>query len=823
MGEAAQSFFTAGFPCYLEPLPILSYDVVPAADTETSDSGDELSAGQGMRLQPELTPCDVQPWPVIARELQTDSFQHAVACWAKIFVMLDAADPDAHFTALRRFFDARLPTTDEGGRSSPTDERGLATSSHHERDVSGSGVERRSSFVAPHRFSRRMQWTRRPSLPTGGNPRSPETSGQPLTRSFFGSVRRSSRRMTASEAGTSTEMCELWVAPPDDDHARSVPFHVRLDLHNVHLAPAPPGLRHRRAGASLLSTRTDGEEGEAPAGVAGGPSLDEAPVSEASVSSGVRRSLLNRMLDRHLRRGSHTQAHGTTPLPEWMRPGSEPHDLTAPENAEALESDDEVDRRDAERLWSMGARRSSGGSHAVRAAPTAAGHNELGRVEEDSLWESAGEQSSSRRGPTLDGVATPTLDEDVPDVAENEDLLSLLRAGSMCVLQPGAQQREPAWNRGVDDALPAIFSCAMAQAFGWEGVLHLCYGPGSLCAQEQVYAPLGRAADLDSHLRRKFDAVLSWRSNVMQSTGAEDAPPPAADAQAVSVPAADEAASLATGVSEGDSAQRPSPGAPWLARHTLRRTWADWSALFASLYSWVSEYETVRIRHSLAHEMGRETLPPLRGVTGAHARGRAVPSACVEADAVQGVYGFQRLGGVPEALRVAPGGEEHGDYRWARTRLRSSHVRTPIMLSCASAQFVLQQLATSRWVFERGWELEYLNKCIFDSTMFAERFPPPGDQVVQAARAYRPKPGELDIGIPCPYPSPSGAWSAAAWKSWLSTIKEGHVIVPAVDWQAWWVLIAVLNGADRSGRWYDLQVKTPQDTFENLEHTSVYI
>ena len=49
------------------------------------------------------------------------------------------------------------------------------------------------------------------------------------------------------------------------------------------------------------------------------------------------------------------------------------------------------------------------------------------------------------------------------------------------------------------------------------------------------------------------------------------------------------------------------------------------------------------------------------------------------------------------------------------------------------------------------------------------------------------------------------------------------MIVPAVDWQAWWVLIAVLNGADRSGRWYDLQVKTPQDTFENLEHTSVYI
>lgn len=816
MGEAAQSFFTAGFPCYLEPLPILSYSVVPAGDEETSDSEDELSAGQGMRLQPELTSCDAQPWPVIARELQTESFQHAVACWAKIFVLLDAADPDAHFSALRRFFDARLPATDEGGRSSPVDERVLSTSPTRERNASGSGVERRSSFVAPHRFSRRMQWTRRPSLPASGSARSPEASVPPLPRSLFGTVRRGSRRAAASETGTSTEMYDLWVAPPDDDHARCVPFSVRLDLHSVHLAPPPPGVRRKRGGSALVFTRIGGEEGE---GSTSTPSHDEAPVLEAPAPSGPRRSFVNRMLDRHLRRGSHTQAPGSTPPREWMRPGSEPLDPYAPENAEAVDSDDEVDRRDAERAWPFGARRGSSGSHAARAAPTAAVHSELGRLEEDSLWESGGEWSSTRRG------ATPALDDDLPDVTDGEDLLSLLRAGSACVLQPGAQQHEPAWNRDVNDALPAVLSCAMAQAFGWEGILHLCYGPGSLCAQEQMYAPLGRAADLDSHLRQKFDAVLSWRSNVTQGAGVDEAPPPAADVQALSLQAADEAASLATGVSAegGDAARRAAPGAPRLARHTLQRTWDDWSALFASLFNWVAEYETVRVRHSLAHEMGRETLPPVRGVTGAYARGRAVPSPCVEADAVHGAYGFHRLQGVPEALRVSPGGEEHGDYRWARTRLRPSHVQTPMGLSCASAQFVLQQLGTSRWVFERGWELEYLNKCIFDSNMFAERFPPPGDQAVRAERAYRPKPGELDIGIPCPYPSPSGAWSAMAWKSWLSTIKEGHVIVPAVDWQAWWVLIAVLNGADRSGRWYDLQVKTPQDTFENLEHTSVYI
>ena len=240
-----------------------------------------------MRLQPELTSCDAQPWPVIGRELQTESFQHAVACWAKIFVLLDAADPDAHFSALRRFFDARLPATDEGGRSSPVDERVLSMSPTRERNASGSGVERRSSFVAPHRFSRRMQWTRRPSLPASGSARSPEASVPPLPRSLFGTVRRGSRRAAASETGTSTEMYDLWVAPPDDDHARCVPFSVRLDLHSVHLAPPPPGVRRKRGGSALVFTRIGGEEGE---GSTSTPSHDEAPVLEAPAPSGPRRS-----------------------------------------------------------------------------------------------------------------------------------------------------------------------------------------------------------------------------------------------------------------------------------------------------------------------------------------------------------------------------------------------------------------------------------------------------------------------------------------------------------------------------------------------------
>lgn len=42
--------------------------------------------------------------------------------------------------------------------------------------------------------------------------------------------------------------------------------------------------------------------------------------------------------------------------------------------------------------------------------------------------------------------------------------------------------------------------------------------------------------------------------------------------------------------------------------------------------------------------------------------------------------------------------------------------------------------------------------------------------------------------------------------------------------KAWWTLIAVLNGADRSGRTYDLQVKTLEEPFEALtDFNVVYI
>ena len=54
-------------------------------------------------------------------------------------------------------------------------------------------------------------------------------------------------------------------------------------------------------------------------------------------------------------------------------------------------------------------------------------------------------------------------------------------------------------------------------------------------------------------------------------------------------------------------------------------------------------------------------------------------------------------------------------------------------------------------------------------------------------------------------------------------LQDGQVIVPAVSWQGWWTLLAVLNGADRSGREFDLQVRAPGDPVHPEEFGSIYL
>lgn len=694
MAEAAQSFFTAGFPFHLNPLPALSYSLVPADENEQSDSEDELSTGQGMRLQPQLSSCERQNWPVIAHNLNSDSFKDAVSYWAKILILLDGADADPHFATLRRFFDARLPPGQRIGENPVPDDR-IATTFSADQDFNSTGIERRSSFLTSSRLSRRLQWNRRPSLPSSMHLRQPESNASHSQRSLLGSIRRTSRRGGADldVNSASTDACELWVAQRDDLNPKCIHFNVRLDLHNVHLAPslhthetknAMPKKRSNLALSSSRFAREDTENVAIPSPTTASFASEDGSQPAQQASTGSRRSFVSRILDRGFRRPSHLVAAGGAP-PDWLHNGHNSLHPYDPENAEVIDSDEECDRRESEhpRTLSTGPRRSSAGSNAARSlVGTHAVHSDLERVEEDSQLDSAGYLSSALRSGAQDSKATPPSEDiEAPNVAEGEDLLSLLRKASACVLRPGAQQKEPAWNRDADDALPSIISYAMAQAFGWEGIMHLCYGPGSLSTQEQVFSPLGRAADIDSIMRKKFDAVLSWRSNVTHGSEADDMHTPL-DAAVMTPRAGDDMDSLVTGESalgvDHSKEEKQANAAPPIARHTLARTWSDWHLLFSSLFNWVSEYEAVRIRNGLSHEMGFEMLPPQQGITKSRGTGRMQPSPCVEADALQTSHGFQRLPGVPEALRLGPDNVEHKDYRWARSRLRVSHIQTPI-------------------------------------------------------------------------------------------------------------------------------------------------
>ncbi|WFC99514.1 hypothetical protein MYAM1_002259 [Malassezia yamatoensis] len=828
MDDLAQSYFTLGYTSHLEPLPTLSYTLVSGHEDDLNRVDDEQDASHASRLEPHLMTSEKQTWPVIVRNMETDSFQAAARYWTRILLLLDSADADPQFSTLRKFFDARL-TQEIETNTGPSQEKPVFKGSWapHLAENESNAPERRSSFMSPTRRSLRWQWSRRPSLPSTSHARQIDLQVPPVPRAPPGSTLRGSRRDSSKQHSDMqlTDMYELWVSDRQDAESQCIRSNVRLDLHNVRLAPAPASLekrhesRKKHSTPGFTMTRAVQERNEYPHS---STSMEEAQRSESS----YRRSVVGRVLDRGLRKSA--QASGTESgfARHFLPAGHDSSEFYVPENAVANDSDDELDRRDSEplRSRSLGVRRGSTESSAGRSLGSAyVGRSELGPVEEDT--NSIAHISSALRSTGLTSQTTPVSEDSRgSEMDEGEDLLTLLRHASSCTIRPGAQQNEPAWNRGQDDPLPSIVSYAMAQAFGWEGIMQLCYGPGSLCAEEQVFAPLGRAADLDSHMRQKYDAVLSWRNNV---TGAgleeEEANPTDTSPAPMRWNDDNDWSQAERSNREGDSSfASENHAVARIAKNNLGRTWKDWNLLFSSLFNWVASYETMRVHHGLAHEMGREVLAAKRPMLG-RSRGPMHASPCVEMDALHVAHGFQRLPGVPEALRVGPQNDEHSEYRWARTELLSNQIQTPLIIATASAQFFMQQLSTSRWVFESGWELEYLNRCIFDSNMLTERFPAPGDRAVRSEHVYHPKPGELDISIPCPYPSTSGAWSAVAWSAWLSTIKEGHVLVPAVNWQAWWTLISVLNGADRTGRWYDLQVKTPNDTFDDLQHTSVYI
>ncbi|GAC97629.1 wd and tetratricopeptide repeat protein [Pseudozyma hubeiensis SY62] len=308
------------------------------------------------------------------------------------------------------------------------------------------------------------------------------------------------------------------------------------------------------------------------------------------------------------------------------------------------------------------------------------------------------------------------------------------------------------------------------------------------------------------------------------------------------------------------------------------RTWQHWQALFKSIKGWVDEYEKARVRGGLAREIGLDpnilqgasnqgpdesegnitisaplhidstspdTQVPLTVGSPPSASTEVLKvardkvdvtmlskvlgtslsiSPCVLADATNRAHGFRRRAGIPEGLPLGPENEETIDYTWSRKRLSVEHFATALTISCDSALHYFGQLSTSKWLYRSAWELDYLEMCVFKSPLVADRFPPPGEAVVPVSQSYRPAPGAQDRSRTCPNPDEAGAWDADNWKRWLASIREGDIIVPAIAWQAWWTLISVLNGADRTGRSYDLQVKSLEEPFDALNDLSaVYL
>jgi hypothetical protein len=278
------------------------------------------------------------------------------------------------------------------------------------------------------------------------------------------------------------------------------------------------------------------------------------------------------------------------------------------------------------------------------------------------------------------------------------------------------------WLCGRTDPSTIAVPCAFGEALGWEGILHLCYGPGSASARAGDFVPLGKAAEMDSRQQSESAKVQQWARGVESSTDstfvarsasspvpgsagrdlglshvAEDAsdvaPSESASTKAVQ-PASDETRAT-QGASALEKLLQRMPGrsastppalggdstalAPAAALAALQlggerqRTWADWTTLAVSMQGWVEQYEATRVREGLAHEMvahsagaGRPT-PALP--SGADASG--LPD-CVLKDALDATNGFRRRGGIPPSL-ASPDGIEHQDYHWASSRLHAKH------------------------------------------------------------------------------------------------------------------------------------------------------
>jgi hypothetical protein len=422
------------------------------------------------------------------------------------------------------------------------------------------------------------------------------------------------------------------------------------------------------------------------------------------------------------------------------------------------------------------------------------------------------------------------------------------------------------WLCGKADPLPISFACALSQAMGWQGIMRLCYGKESRCSKSNIFASLSKAAELHGKLQEDTNKVRNWAQAVSQvndelTIEEADGNVIQGDVDTTSIAAVDDELAPSESASASKAAEakaKASKLSKWMNRIPGRgliedsdtalsntvpslaindkvsasrleeRTWQDWADLFASIAAWVEEYESTRVRSGMAREIDREPSVSKDGnrdedVVYTSMASYQVPR-CVIKDALEADNGFRRRHGIPEGLPAGPDGEEVGDYRWARSKLTSSHFATSLVLATSSLSYFYGQLAASEWTYNSSWELDYLEMCVFHSDIISTRFPSPCTSIVPFDQVYQPTKDDIKAvkrAKTCPYPH-DGAWNSNQWQEWLTRVQSGMILVPAVSWQAWWTLIAVLNGADGSGRALDLQVKAAEEPFSALEDMNCF-
>lgn len=335
-----------------------------------------------------------------------------------------------------------------------------------------------------------------------------------------------------------------------------------------------------------------------------------------------------------------------------------------------------------------------------------------------------------------------------------------------------ADEEEEAWYpSGSNDPLPVAISAALAPALGWDGVMHLCYGSGSPAAQSGQLAPLARAAALASQ-------------------------------------------------NSGKTGEGKSNGA------SSRRTLADWRRLFHSIGRWVELYEITRVRGGLARETGLD--PPLSDLRDQSASPRAqysltsgiIPAEVVD-DASNRAHTYRRRLGIPEGLPATEDGIELGDYRWSRQRLGPASVATAMTLTAASLAHFFTASADTSFTFQAAWELDYLEAQVLQMPVIAERFPPPMYQAVLAlSHPFDSSEESQKVAKkhaqPCPNPKPDGSFDVDSWHHWLSSaLTPRSIVTPAVSVQAWWTIIAILNGGGPAG--VDLQILGKDENWRDVD------